>query len=1821
MKKKRNYKKIKIIVGVAAILIVLLAITVQARGITFEQLTSYIESLTSDRKIQDVIEKIDNIGEVEYTETCLSKIVIAENAYNDLTSEQKQKVTNYDKLVLARKTYEILAADNLDTTSLVKKDSGEVENVKWYVYENGLLEITGEGQIPDYSTTNLAPWHNYKDMITKILVRSSVTKIGSFAFYGCNNVTEMTIPFIGQSRTATLEKSAFGYIFGYSKYTTNSTSGTKIYDVNGNTTYISSSGNNGFVNCYVEKSTMTQSTEASNCPWYTCRSGGTIHSYLYKDTIPSTLKKVTITDASTIPDGAFNKCRNITEIIINDGVTQIGKCAFQHNTSLTEFIIPENVTNIGEYAFYGCSSLLEIKLPDNIQKINRYTFSECTNLKNVKISKSVTIIDVCAFSKCSNLTNIIIPNSVENIGIYAFSECTNLNNVNIGESVKTIGNNAFEKCTSLKNIIIPNNVQTIGASSFNGCNALTEITLPFIGESRTATLEKSAFGYIFGCSKNNKSYDSGATFFNAKGEKTNISSEGDGFVNCYVDIVSSTYITTSSDAKEPWYSYKLGSTIYSYLYKNTIPSSLKKVTITDASIIQDGAFNNCKNITEININDGVTSIGYSFQNVPWYTNLSDEFVIKGNNVLIKYNGEKSSVTIPENVTCISGGVFENNTNISEVILPNNLKEIGWHCFNGCTNLTSIIIPKSVTKIGSLAIPNTCKIKVYRPSAGYDYRATNREIINNSETIGNDTYYYNIEENGNAEIIGCDTTSTELTIPSKLGEYTIDKIGDYGIANCTTIKSVTIPSEINTIGNYAFYKCTSLVNATIPPTVKEVGEYAFKDCTGLVNVTISEGVELLGKGTFYNCTSLIEAVVPDTVEKLGEYAFYNCKAMAKATIGTKADAINKYTFYDCNELESVVIGTKVTYIDDYAFYNCALTRVTVPSTVTKIGEFAFEKCNALERATLRKNLLTIGKGAFKDCEKLATISIPTTVTEIGSSAFENCSSIPAITIPEGLTNIDDRVFSNCSSLATVTINSKLTSIGTASFYNCAISEIALPDTLEIIKSLAFAKCKNLKQITIPSATLEIGDSAFSNCTSLEMVSVADKVEKIGKGTFFKNNDLTINVRYEEGILADNLFEKQDMSHIVLDENITKIGNKAFAECYNLNDITYGEEKAEDGKYLFSKNIQTIGQEAFKDNGKLRNFVVPDTIKTIGQNAFYNNVKNKHNCKDITVTFYYVEGAIEENILKSQNVWNIILEDNIHSIGNSAFANCSVLETISIPDTITSVGDDVFKSSGNKLVATFRGVDGTIDDSIYKNKTKGINSIYIDENVKTIGKYAFAENDDIQQVAITKADTIDENAFENDVQIKTLTIDSVKNINNYAFHNCNSINKITIDKDLINIGDHAFDSCKHIPEVVLPNTVRKIGVAAFYDCNSMKSINIPNGIDKINNQTFFGCANLLKVDLPDTVKSIGEEAYYGCVLINNLKVGNNLEEIKQKAFYNCNEVKKLELPTTLKSIGDYAFRACKFEKISIPDSVETIGECVFYGCTELKEADFGNQITSIGNSVFYGCVNLTKLILNGTVTSIHELAFYGAEDTEIYSHENDYVKNYCDEQGLVFHELIDEFTMSLKEPNKKEYIEFEELDLTGLELLISFSDGTTRTVTTGYNLSGYNSEKIGTQTITVEYKGKTETFDVTVVEKKVVSLNCKETNKLTITTGQELDLSNVKIIATYNDGETKELKNGYSINNFDNKQIGTQNVTISYRGIDTNILVEVVDYIPGDINGDGIVSMKDVTRLNNYLNDNQTKVIKAALDVNGDGVVSIKDITRLVEYLSDNTVEIH
>ena len=214
------------------------------------------------------------------------------------------------------------------------------------------------------------------------------------------------------------------------------------------------------------------------------------------------------------------------------------------------------------------------------------------------------------------------------------------------------------------------------------------------------------------------------------------------------------------------------------------------------------------------------------------------------------------------------------------------------------------------------------------------------------------------------------------------------------------------------------------------------------------------------------------------------------------------------------------------------------------------------------------------------------------------------------------------------------------------------------------------------------------------------------------------------------------------------------------------------------------------------------------------------------------------------------------------------------------------------------------------------------------------------------------------------------------------------------------------------------------------------------------------------------------------------------------------------------------------------------------------------------------------------------------------------------------------MNLTPPVKIEYLELEELDLTGLALNVTYTTGGERTITTGYTVSGYDSTVLGTQIITVTYRGVSQTFDVTVLPKEVSFITATPKTAMSSIVGEELDMSNVIITVSFVDGTSKIIDSGYTLGGFDKEIIGDQTVTLTYRDKNCTFNVTVIDYIPGDINGDGIVNIKDITRLVNYLNDNSAyEVINKALDVNGDGVVSIKDVTRLEAYLNDNTVQIY
>ena len=272
----------------------------------------------------------------------------------------------------------------------------------------------------------------------------------------------------------------------------------------------------------------------------------------------------------------------------------------------------------------------------------------------------------------------------------------------------------------------------------------------------------------------------------------------------------------------------------------------------------------------------------------------------------------------------------------------------------------------------------------------------------AETSG--SFEYSVLDDGTASIKKyIDNGSKTVDIPSTIDGYKVTKIGNGAFSGCTGLKSVTIPSSVKEIGGGAFSGCTGLKSVTIPSSVTEIGMWAFTGCTGLKSITVDKNNK--------NYTS-VDGVL-----------FNKDKT--------------RILVYPSAKGSSYVIPGSVTYIGGWAFSGCTgLKSVTIPSSVTEIGAGAFSGCTGLKSITVDKNnknySSVYGVLFNKNKTKILTYPnakgssyvIPSSVTKIGDSAFEGCTSLKSVTIPNSVTEIGNYAFEGCTGLTSVTIPSSV-----------------------------------------------------------------------------------------------------------------------------------------------------------------------------------------------------------------------------------------------------------------------------------------------------------------------------------------------------------------------------------------------------------------------------------------------------------------------------------------------------------------------------------------------------------------------------------------------------------------------------------------------------------------------------------------------------------------------------------------------------------------------------------------------------------------------------
>ena len=298
------------------------------------------------------------------------------------------------------------------------------KNLSWILTEDGVLRISGNGAMPDYSTSSVAPWYSKRTKIASVVVEPGVTNVGDYAFYACLKLVEVELA-------------------------------EEITDI----------GQGAFRDCTKLKAVEIPEGVTS------------IGSSAFSDC--SSLTSVSIPDGVTsIGGSAFSGCSGLTSVSIPEGVTSIGMYAFSGCSNLISVGIPDSVMSIGMYAFSGCSGLTSVSIPEGVASIEFSVFYGCSSLTSVNIPDGVTSIGGSAFDGCSGLTSMSVPKGVTSIGMSAFEGCSNLTNVNIPEGVTSIEDRVFLGCSSLTNVSIPEGVTSIGGSAFRGCSSLTSVSIP-----------------------------------------------------------------------------------------------------------------------------------------------------------------------------------------------------------------------------------------------------------------------------------------------------------------------------------------------------------------------------------------------------------------------------------------------------------------------------------------------------------------------------------------------------------------------------------------------------------------------------------------------------------------------------------------------------------------------------------------------------------------------------------------------------------------------------------------------------------------------------------------------------------------------------------------------------------------------------------------------------------------------------------------------------------------------------------------------------------------------------------------------------------------------------------------------------------------------------------------------------------------------------------------------------------------------------------------------------------------------------------------------
>ena len=638
----------------------------------------------------------------------------------------------------------------------------------------------------------------------------------------------------------------------------------------------------------------------------------------------------------------------------------------------------------------------------------------------------------------------------------------------------------------------------------------------------------------------------------------------------------------------------------------------------------------------------------------------------------------------------------------------------------------------------------------------------------SATVDGIAWTYNIDSNGNAINVKPSNKNLivgDITIPSELSGHSVVSIGNSAFQYCSSLTSINIPEGVTSIGNSAFSYCRDLTSINVPEGVTSIGNYAFYTCDSLTSINIPGGVTSIEDSTFSGCSRLANIEIPSSVTSIGNSAFSGCSKLTSIEIPSGVTSIGNSAFYNCSSL------TGINVAENNQNY-CSEDGVLFNKDKTKLIRYPSEKLD--KQYVIPSSVTSIGNYAFEDCSNLTSIEIPSSVISIGNYAFISCSSLTSIEIPEGVTSIGEYAFSHCSSLTSIEISSSVTSIGNGAFLYC--------DNLTIIcksdsYAYSFAKENNINVDTSEQTIVKFNDENLYS----RIKEICNDLGKV-KDYNDEKREITVNIIKEIKSLDLSNSQISDLTGIEkfkglkelnLDNN--KISDVSVLDNKQFDKLTLKNQSIEMTIMKYENDLPDILKKA--DNNKYFNYqIVSYTTNNCSVNDGKVIVKDDFNTNEeatITVNKGLMDGTT--CTIKTEDTNNLKIEETLNNsiyLNLKAYKNDEALDKNDIDicyvlnngDEKRYTSDIALKDGNNNVIVKFFGhelknitIEGKVNISAFRKNGR----IYIRSNLNDTIKYSLTSNGELVEYTAPISNTDSKSIFvkvgENN--IKEVNIDDM------------------------------------------------------------------------------------------------------------------------------------------------------------------------------------------------------------------------------------------------------------------------------------------------------------------------------------------------------------------------------------------------------------------------------------------------------------------------------